>query len=328
MPKKLKLTSERKEMLKRNGKITGKPIRNNVSIESRYIAALTRLVNQMTAQTERELLRMLKQEGFGQAMDAKDPIVKAYPQTKALLNKMNKMFNSLFGRKAQELSDGMLASVTKESELRVEQSLKDLSGGLTFKMDNLEPKVQSAIKSAHLENIAKIKTIPDQYMARVEKVLLRSAGGNMEGMTEALQNITGMEKRQAKNIALDQTRKSFAEINRARMQTAGVNRYEWVHSGGGAKPREKHITPVESGGLNGGVYEYDDPPNAAEEGDEPYHANPSEMINCKCIAAPVIDFDDDEYADEDEESEQEEGEEDYAEDSVAQYRIPRTARRA
>jgi len=50
--------------------------------------------------------------------------------------------------------------------------------------------------------------------------------------------------------------------------------------------------------------------------------------NCECIAAPVIDFDDDEYADEDEESEQEEGEEDYAEDSIAQYRIPRTARRA
>ena len=299
---KLKLTPEQAEKLKRNGRLKGKPLRNSVAIESRYIAELMKLTNQMIAQTNREMIKAMKAAGYGQ--DAKEPtIAQETPKVKRRVDHLMETFNSLFKRKANELATNMLGAVTNETAVQAASSLKELSGGLTFKMNFTNPQVKSAITAAHKENVGLISSIPDEYMANVNKILMRSASraGDMTGVTEALENAAGITKRKAKNIALDQTRKAHATINRVRLQAVGVKKYEWVHSGGGAKARHKHITSHKAGGLNGGIFEYDDPPNAAEDGEEPYYANPSEMINCKCIAAPVIDFDDNEYADEDEE---------------------------
>lgn len=300
-PVRFTLTPERAAQLRKRGIIKGKPLRHSVAVESRYIAALMKLVNQMTAQTHREVLKSINDSGI--TTDAKEPTVAGkVPKASKTAQAMRAKFESLFKRRAPELANGMLEAVTKESAVNLHNSLKDLSGGLALKTDFINPSVKSAISGSVDENIGLISSIPKAYMDDVHKILHQAAvTGDNTAIINRLEKAAGISKRKAKNLALDQTRKAYATINQKRMEAVGVRRYEWLHSGGGAKARHKHITPFTAGGLNGGIFSYDDPPNAAEDGEDPYHANPAEMINCKCVAVPVLEFAEDEALPEEDE---------------------------
>ena len=289
--------------LKKTGRLTGRPLRHSVAIESRYIAALTKLVNQMVAQVEREILPVLREaekdqgatDGF--SFDADDSPKKAANKKAAskaagMVESLQAKFASMFKNRAHTLADGMMQAVTAESATNLNNTISDLSGKMTVGMGFMDGPVGEVVKGGVAENIALIKSIPDNYMARVAGHLEAAAlaGNNMTGLIGKIQDAAGITKRRAKNIALDQTRKAYNTINGARMAAAGVKKFEWVHSGGGQRPRHKHITPVSGGGLNGGIYELDKPPNAAEDGDPPYNALPGQMINCKCTMAPVVEF--------------------------------------
>jgi SPP1 gp7 family putative phage head morphogenesis protein len=100
-----------------------------------------------------------------------------------------------------------------------------------------------------------------------------------------LQEYEGVTLRRARNIALDQTRKAYNNINKGRMQAIGVQKFEWVHSGGGQKPRELHIE------LDGQVFSFDDLPVIDERTGE--RGIPGQAINCRCTMVPVIEFETD-----------------------------------
>ena len=307
-PQPLKITAQKAAQIeKQGGMVKGRPLRHSVAIESRYVSELVRLVNQMTAQTERALLPGLREvvTEFAEDADTPDPAKEAKAAKKAATKSAAKSaaetvaelqakFESLFSKRAKGIADTMLGAVTKESATNLSGSLAELSGQMTVGMGFMGGEVGDTIRDATAENIALIKSIPANYMARVHKHLMKSAesGGDMTGLISKIQDAAGIEKRRAKNIALDQTRKAYNTINAKRMEAVGVKKYEWVHSGGGQRPRHKHITRWPAG-LTGGIFELAKPPNAAEDGDPPYYANPGVMINCKCTMAPVIDFGDD-----------------------------------
>lgn len=300
---KLRLTKEKKELAQRHGKIKGAPLRYPVAVETRYIADLTRLVNQMVAQTQREIFALLKplatdaketaeQKAKRLAKEARQAQVeaaKAAAEYRLVL--LRQKFDSMFQRKAKDIVRDMMQSVTKESGAVLGHSLREMSGQVTLRADFTNGKIGAAIREGVAENIERIVSIPNKYMERVTNTLAESAmrGGDMTGLIEKLEKQGGMARRQAKNLALDQTRKAFSTINSERMKAVGVKKFEWVHSAGGAHPREYHLQHYPAG-LNGGIFEMNNPPvideNTGEKG------LPAQLPNCRCVMAPVVEYED------------------------------------
>jgi SPP1 gp7 family putative phage head morphogenesis protein len=258
----------------------GTKLNYNASTRDKYVKALTSLVKQMTSQTIREVRR------FFETHSATDSAMDANPasQARILTNQLTAKFESLFGRKAKELATRMANASAANSKSALHTSLKELSGGLSLKTDIFNQQLKTIMTATVAENVALIKSIPAEYMTNVSGDILRSltTGQGMAEVIPALEQYEGVTLRRAKNIAIDQTRKAYNNINRARMQSIGVEQFEWVHSGGGQKPRELHIE------MSGNIYSFDDLPVIDERTGET--GIPGQAINCGCTMVPVIDF--------------------------------------
>jgi SPP1 gp7 family putative phage head morphogenesis protein len=185
--------------------------------------------------------------------------------------------------------------VDEYSIISMERTFKDLSGAAalkvgTFPKINLgtQGKTREFIKAATNENVALIKSIPRQYHAQVSKVVTRAIASG-KGTDEIYQNVKqyeGVTDRRAKFIAEDQTRKIYNGLNAKRMTQAGLDKFQWLHSGGGIHPRPYHLDV-----LDGQIFSVDDPPVINE--DTGATGLPGEEPNCGCTMVPVVTSDDD-----------------------------------
>lgn len=258
----------------------GTRLNYNASTSDKYVQALASLVKQMTAQTIREVRKLYESQALdGAAMDAN-----VASQARILTNKLTAKFDSLFGRKAKLLAERMVNATDKNSKANLHVSLKTLSGGLSLKTDVLNQPLKTVITASVAENVSLIKSIPAQFMKDVTGAVLRSisTGQGLSEVIPALEKYEGVTLRRARNIALDQTRKAYNTINKERMQAVGVKRFEWVHSGGGQKPRELHIQ------MSGNIYSFDDLPVIDENTGE--RGIPGQAVNCRCTMVPVVEF--------------------------------------
>lgn len=258
----------------------GTKLAYNAAVQARYADALAKLVKQMSAQTIREIRKLFESTGaLDHAMDAD-----LGSQARIITNKLTAKFESLFGRQAKDLAQRMAAASDKTSRKALGISLKQMSGGLTLKTDLMTKELKTVVTATVAENVALIKSIPTQYMTQIKGDIFRAitTGQGLADIVPALQEYEGVTLRRARNIALDQTRKAYNNINKGRMQAIGVKKFEWVHSGGGQKPRELHIE------MDGNVYSFDDLPVIDERTGE--RGIPGQAINCRCTMVPVIDF--------------------------------------
>lgn len=280
------------EQFKPTSTVEGNVLNYNASIGIEYTKEINKLINTMFKKTEKDINKLFKtpdaKEYFEEStgMDAS-----ISSQSRILMNELTTKFESLFADKAKELADSMLFRSNLSSEKALASSLKELSGGLNIDTSKATANVSEVLKASVTENVELIKTIPERYLAQVQGEVMRSitTGNGLQNLVPFLEKQKGITKRHAKNMALDQTRKAYNSINKARMQDAGVQKFKWVHTGGGQVPRPHHITKWPAG-LNGGIFSFDDlpviDPATGEKG------IPGQAINCKCRMTPVIEFDD------------------------------------
>lgn len=251
------------------------------AVSSRYVQALAALTAQMTAQVEREV-RKLFQTDAASAHFGEDATIAS--QSRILLNALSAKFNDLFAKKAKALAETMVGGTAKASATALHSSLEQLSGGLSLKTKITNPNLANVYKASVAENVSLIKSIPAQYLQKVEGAVMRSitTGNGLQDLVPALEQYQGQTHRRARNIALDQTRKAYNSVNRGRMEAIGVKKFQWHHSGGGAHPREDHAE------MDGNIYSFDALPvidkNTGERG------IPGQAPNCKCTMSPVFDF--------------------------------------
>ena len=126
-----------------------------------------------------------------------------------------------------------------------------------------------------------------QYLGEVQGQVMRSitSGQGLKDLIPYLNTKYDQNIRHARNVAFDQTRKAYSNINAGRMQANGIKSYEWIHSGGGQHPRKLHQQ------MNGRVYRLDDPPVIDERTQE--RGIPGRAINCRCTMRPIVSFGDD-----------------------------------
>lgn len=260
----------------------GQQLHPPAAVASRYVQALSALTAQMTAQVEREVLRLFDTDAAG-AHFGQDATIAS--QSRILMNALANKFSELFARKAATLADRMVSGATTASATALHSSLEKLSGGLSLKTKINNPSLTNIYKASVAESVSLIKSIPAQYLQKVEGAVMRSitTGNGLQDLVPALQQYQGQTHRRAQNIALDQTRKTYNAINKGRMQAIGVKKFQWHHSGGGAHPREDHME------MDGQIYSFAELPVIDPKTGE--RGIPGQAPNCRCTMSPVFDFD-------------------------------------
>jgi len=208
-------------------------------------------------------------------------------------SRLAKRLASIFASKVTPLATGMLTRVDRNATSNLERSLKSTSADLTLNMKN-SAAVNKDISQRITDNVNLITRIPEEYLGKVKQDVSDSLrkGNGLADLVPAMEQRYGEAKRHAKNVALDQTRKAYTAINTAKMRQNGVTKFEWVHTGGSQEPRPYHLHTPAQGGLNGGIYDINDPPIIDQKTGE--RGLPGDDYNCRCTMRPIVTFDDDE----------------------------------
>lgn len=273
----------------------GSRLANNASQEAKYRKAILTLVHQMTDETKNQVIKLFK-SGTAKEFAAQQEEVAAMDESitskaKKTMNSLLDKFTKLFNEKAKPLANKMVNGAKQTSEKSLRRSMQTLTG-LTIKTSLIPEGMEDVTRAAIEENVSLIKSIPQQYFTKVTGSVMRSitSGIPLDTLTDQVQKYNGETERRAKNLALDQVRKAYNTINKQRMQAVGVKKFEWVHSGGGQKPRKSHLA------MNGNIYSFDNLPVINKEQvdagyEAPIHGIPGQAINCRCTMVPVIEFD-------------------------------------
>lgn len=279
-----------------NRKVTlrGQQLNYNAAQQQKYSHALHKLVLQMTQEAKRQITKLFNGEIADEYFDKQEQasVMDASITSKAriLMNALTDKFTQLFTMKAKPLAENMVKGAATVSKANLHTSLKQLSGGLSLNTGVVPQGMGDVAKATIAENVSLIKSIPAQYFKDVTGAVMRSitTGNGIADLIPAIKKYDGQTTRRAKNLALDQTRKAYNSINKQRMQAVGVKQFEWVHSGGGQKPRESHLK------ISGHIFDFENlESQQAALGVEPKDQGiPGYPVNCRCTMLPVINFDD------------------------------------
>lgn len=287
MPEKVKIHEKKKKWYDRRDMnvMLGIPLNYNYSVQLKYYKKMKPLFDKMFEETEKSISSLFDSERsqlFFDEQYAQDESIAA--QAKIVTNKLISKFGWLFNDKAKEMSESMMNATMRVSKSNLKDSIKQLSGGLSIKTGFLTGDLREITKAIVEENVSLIKSISDRYLYNVQKAVLRSIsfGNGIKDLIPQLSKFRGITDRHAKNMALDQTRKAYNSINKARMEKVGIGKFKWLHSGGGQFPRKDHIE------MDGNIYSFDDLPVIDKRTGE--RGIPGQAINCRCRMVPVIEF--------------------------------------
>lgn len=281
----MKLTKKRERWAENRNKppqFKGSKLAYNASAMTRYSNALNRLVNEMVKDYRSELKSLFNKVPPIITSDANTA-----SQARILLNKLYERFNKRFRDQSKSIIERIFGQIDSFSNKNLNQSLKELSGGLAIKTPDIPAALKEAATAAIAENVSLIRSIPEQFHKQIEGAVMRSLmpGGNgLQDVTQAIRKYDGITKNRADFIARDQTRKITTVINTTRAQSAGVKKFQWIHTGGSAEPRPLHLE------LDGQIFSFNDLPVIDERTGET--GLPGQLPNCSCTWRPIVDFDD------------------------------------
>jgi len=262
--------------------IVGSPLPNNASLESKTSRSIVKLTNAMLKETNKELRKLFKTD-TSKAFFAEDASLSS--QARIVMNALKKKYIKIFNDQGKLNSKKLVNDANNLSKSTTHNSLEQLSGGLSIKTSDTSSKTNDIMKASISQSVSFISSIQEKYLTDVEGAVMRSitSGQGLKDLIPFLRRFDGITQRRAKNIALDQTRKTYNAVNAQRLQNAGVNQFRWRHSGGSLNPRKDHVA------MDGDIYSYDDLPVIDKRTGE--RGLPGQAPNCKCYQEPVIVFD-------------------------------------
>jgi SPP1 gp7 family putative phage head morphogenesis protein len=266
----------------RKGIVKGQPLNPSAAIEQRYYTALRVLIDRMIADAEHEIKALFKTD-HAEEYFAQDASISS--QARILTNALIKKYTELFASLSKPMAERFAEESDKSSDIAVKSSIRQLSDDLTLSTKTITSGPLADILNAIVtENVGLIKSIPAQYLNGVQGAVMRSitTGNGMQDLVPYLQKHKGITLRRARSISMDQTKKCFSGLSKARMQAIGVTSYQWLHTSGSRHPRKLHIE------MNGNIYRYDDPPVIDDRTGE--KGIPGQAINCACRMRPILNF--------------------------------------
>lgn len=294
----MKLTKTRENWAKSRKEVVfkGTTLNHSVALEERYKRELDRLVKAMCAYTKQELIKLFKKEfakEYFKEQNKMEKVVYAMDDTissqaRILTNYLQNKFETLFNRKSKSIAESMLNGALKASAFSLGASLKELSGGISFKTSIIPEGLTEVIKASIEENVSLIRSIPTRYFIDIQGSVMRSitTGEGIKELLPEIKKYEGVTLRRAKTIAYDQTRKAYNSINKQRMLDVGIKKFQWIHSGGGQKPRASHLK------MNGKIFSFEnlDAEQQAMNVPDNDRGLPGHPINCRCSFKPIYEF--------------------------------------
>lgn len=150
-----------------------------------------------------------------------------------------------------------------------------LEGGTAVDVVGKEPWLAGAIEEFTRENVALIRTIPEQFFSDLEKHIAREVadGARFEELAAIIEERYGVSEERAEFIARDQVAKFQGDLNRVRQTDLGIEKFTW-RTVRDERVRSEHVE------RDGEVYLWTEPPDGE---------TPGEPINCRCAAEPYLD---------------------------------------
>jgi len=257
---------------------TCRAVHANRGIEAAYRAALRKMIDEMSASAEYWLrAEYRKSPPRMAALVAED----AAPNTASQrityeLAVMAKRWIERFNSHAPKLAQAYVTKMFTSSDVAFKAALKDAGWAVEFTMT---PAVRDAFQASIAENVALIRSIPQQYFSQIEGVTMRaySAGRDLESFVSDIKALYPAASHRAELIARDQSNKANAVVSRARQLELGITEAIWMHSRAGKTPRPDHVA------ADGKRYKI-------AEGCEisGRHIQPGTEINCRCTSRPIL----------------------------------------
>lgn len=284
----MKVTQKRKDWAESRGAtMQGTPLIPPQEAERLYRVAMQKAISRMTDSYAKELHKTIKP--FATAQDGVAMDANLGGQLDMMFGRLNKHWGAVFGKLARKLAKTTVSRVDRLSKRRLDQSLKELSGGLTIKTPELPESMISTLQAATARNVGLIKSIQSKFHEQVSQEVLNNIGDQQAVYENAKKLVSRVyfhgetTEERARLIARDQVAKMSSEMSAARAKSAGITKFKWRHSGGSADPRKLHLE------YNNQIFSYDDLPIIDERTKE--RGLPGQAINCRCVAVPVISFD-------------------------------------
>lgn len=228
---------------------------------------------------ERELKKVEKYTGM--TFDAS-----IASQSRIALNKLAEKWSARFVALAKMKIPDFIEELDTTNQRELAESLASLTG-VKIETPKRTAELTEQITASITEGVNLITNVSEQFMQRTENAVMRSiqnGGLGRKTIYDHLRDYEGMAEKRARLIAEDQTRKITTAMNKARMESTGLKKWRWLHSGGSAEPRQLHLE------LDGQEFTFDDPPVIDERTGE--RGFPGQLINCKCVMVPVLDLED------------------------------------
>lgn len=259
-------------------------------VSMRMSTAVRRLVAEMFADMRDTIKRLpwaeLQPVEVRQTVELGDAAPVSFTELAALaFDDLTRRWQVIFNNESSAISESMTQGALSASDKFMGKSMKELGKEMQLApSDALQARIDA---SAH-EAAGLIKRVPAEQIQQVQGDVMRSItqGEGLKDLIPALREREVKVKNWARNVALDQTRKTYSTINRTRAQEVGVRKFRWIHSGGSNDPRKYHMQHYPAG-LNGGVFDFDDPPVIDQRTGETGY--PAQAPYCGCIMQFVLD---------------------------------------
>ena len=178
------------------------------------------------------------------------------------------------GRNAAIVSNSFTEDVNQVNKQRFYKAMENAVG---IKLSNVlqNEGLEDIMYATTRENVALIKTIPEEYFKQIEGVVFRGTvqGRDATSMIKQITKIGYSTEKRARLIARDQTSKLNSALNQQRSQNLGIEEYIW-RTAGDERVRDSHKS------KNGKTFRWDDPPKDT--------GHPGEDIQCRCVAQSII----------------------------------------
>lgn len=265
---------QKKPTLKRRSskKITtlkGGLLKPPIGVADRFAREILTAFNELHGEIKAVIGRMVAQ---GRSADE---VIAALDVLQAQIDK-GTIIPRFSNKHVNAISDDMAHNVEISSTIILNAAVKKMGEHLTMnRLGVITPRVQEIINASANEAASLIKLLPRQYISEVSGAVSRSIATG-EYTLDTLTRLYNGRKKWARNVAYDQTRKTFANINAQRMKDAGIDEFEWVHIGGSLHPRKLHVE------MSGNIYKLSDPPYIGDMYGQRIHGKPGDLPNCAC----------------------------------------------
>ncbi|MES2587001.1 MAG: phage minor head protein [Pseudomonadota bacterium] len=251
-----------------------KPIHPSKANDLWYKSQLLAIVKKLRAITEQEIRSA--------AVENQMPKNAAFDDVPNWIGGAIKLASKKFGninRQAQQLSTLAATRNLNSVDASFSSGIKTAFGidvASVLSIDAIREPFTLAIKA----NVELITSFAPEYHQKILDAVYKNWAGGMgqESLFDTVMNMGDVAESRAQLIARDQTSKMNGAFTRARQESVGITKYVWQTSGD-ERVREEHAS------LDGETFSWDEPPEVGNPGDD---------FNCRCVALPVIETEDEE----------------------------------